>query len=179
MLREAFLTERFLSGSRYCRGVWVIDFLRSAHTPGLLYVTVHLATAHRWQWDCCTVNTLTCPGRKVSRRITDWCIPFTGAPAILHAGHRVSWPTCFFCLTRQNVDSKLRARCHHQGDPHHLFLIIQICGSPSPGFQLCWSLRRSVSICLYLVCVCVPASSTWQRWGGRRFKQPRLPLNPP
>lgn len=82
---------------------------------------------------------------------------------MLHAGHRVSLPTCFFCLTRQHVDPKLKARCHRQGDPQHLFLIIQICGSPSPGFQLCWSLQRSVSICLYLVCVCVPASTTMGR----------------
>lgn len=68
----------------------LFDFLRSAHTPNLFYVTAHLAAVHRRQWDCCTVDILTCPGRNLSGRSNECCIPFIGGPASEHAGHRAS-----------------------------------------------------------------------------------------
>lgn len=149
---EAFLTERFLLGSRYCRGVWgtqelLFDSLRSAHTPDLFCVTAHLATAHRWQWDCCTVDTLTCPGRKLTGRITDWCIPFVGAPAVVHAGHHVSLPTCLFCLTGQNVNANVIKEIPVTSSRSYKFVAVRhlvstsagVCsvGFPSILFSLC------------------------------------------
>lgn len=77
----------FLWASCYCRSALattqlLFDFLRSAHIPNLFYAIAHLATAHRWQWDCYTVDILTCPSRKRTGRMNDCCIPFLGAPAI-------------------------------------------------------------------------------------------------
>lgn len=76
----------FLWASCYCRRALVtnqllFEFLRSVHIPNLFYGIICLATAHRRQWDCCTVDILTCPSRKQSRRINACCIPFIGGPA--------------------------------------------------------------------------------------------------
>lgn len=185
MLCEAFLPERFLLGSRYCWGVWVtdellFDFLRSAHTPALFYFTAHLATAHRWQWDCFAVDTLTCPGRKLSRRITDWCIPFIGGPAIVHAGHmQVSLPTCFFLL--------IKAKCGLQAESQVPSLRRSL--SPVPGHTNLWqsvtwfpTLLQLATFGFYLslFSLCLCSSLLYLTTMGRRhFKQPVLPLNPP
>lgn len=84
----SYWKARFLWASCYCWSALVtnqllFDFLRSVHIPNLFYAIAHLATAHRRQWDCCTVNILTCPSRKRTRRINDCCIPFIGGPVIV------------------------------------------------------------------------------------------------
>lgn len=89
------LKARYLWASRYCRGALVtndllFDFLCSVHTPNLLSVILHPVAAQRRQWDCCTVDILTCPSRKLTGRINERCIPFLGAPAVVHAAHCAS-----------------------------------------------------------------------------------------
>lgn len=78
----------FLWSSCYCRRALattqlLFDFSHSVHIPNLFYAIAHLATAHRWQWDCYTVDILTCPSRKRTGRMNDSCIPILGATAIV------------------------------------------------------------------------------------------------
>lgn len=99
----------FLWASCYC---WIalvtnqllFDFLRSVHIPNLSYAIAHLATAHRWQWDCCTVDILTCPSRKRTGRMNDCCIPLIGGPAIVQVIVPDFTHLCLCCFNKPNCE---------------------------------------------------------------------------
>lgn len=152
----------FLWASCYCPRALattqlLFDFSRSVHIPNLFYAIAHLATAHRWQWDCYTVDILTCPSRKRTGRMNDSCIPILGAPAIVHWSLCLIISTCVCppstCPTEGSVAEAWalmsRLESHHQGDHTHLVLLREVCGSPSPGFHWCMQSLAHLSLLLF------------------------------